>query len=155
MSVNSFVGVRDWALMAECLKKPEIGVPEVVRRSFLAIMLTRDTPAYDTLIKVNWSIVKELPDFYSRDDKDLLCEVLGALLNQSSICAEGQEPEPEGAVTDDLDSFVSASQLAAALFEDYEERAAETPEILQRWRELTINMRLPELKQAWALSRTH
>ena len=72
-----------------------------------------------------------------------------ALLNQSSISVEEQEPEPEGTVTDNLDSFVSASQLAAVLFEDYEKRGVETPEILQRWRELTINIRLPELRRAW------
>lgn len=149
ISGHSYVGVRDWALMAQRLKKPEIGVPEVVRRSLLAMVLTRDTPAYDTLIQVNGSIVKELPDFYSVNDKDFLCQALGALLNQSSISVEGQEPEAEGAATDDLDSFLSASQLAAALFEDCEMRAAETPEILQRWRELTINIRLPELRKAW------
>jgi len=145
ISGNSFVGVRDWAYMAYGKKKKYPNVPDQIRNDIVGLSLTLDTKAKETLLYIDAQLVKDIPDFFSSTEKDLL------VLALESISSSALNPIKEKVKSTNSQSMFTASHaLAAALYADYCKRNEKVPEGLSWWRSSLTEIPLPEVQDSWA-----
>ena len=140
---DSMFGVLDWKVMARTLESQgDADIPQVIRSCIVALIQTRNTPAYGTLCEVCARLLIEFPDWFSHDDLESICLGLNGLL-----AFEQQRVKSYSA---DYDAIVFGNLLSAEVIRRFNQLSVPVPVELDEWRNFaTTTIPLRELRDSW------
>jgi len=144
---HSYVGVRDWALMAKTLSRDDAGVPDSVRRQLLVRVMTPQSKRRSVLIDCVASLINKLPGFFSDEEILMIADAIGL---EMQMTIDPEESDETGPISHNL--LTSLHALGAGLFFHFERAGIEIPESLQLMREQAKDLSLPEIRKEWGIA---
>ena len=149
---SSMIGLSNWLVYGN---RQSIPVPPADLLNELVNRVTsRRQPGLDSAIQVLADIVRRLPDLLNESQMKSACVALEYLVQETELPNRQDE-----AITSNLSTVIPVNDrpeyrklavgLAHRLFVHFASNNQEVPQILVKWKEISQNDPLPEVRRAW------